>query len=475
MKQIAIVHYNTPELTEAAILSVRKHTTVPYVFYILDNSDARPFKKKMKGVKVFDNTKGKIIDFETELAKYPDRNIPLGKASNDGSFKHIISVQKLFELVPEGFILMESDVLIRKNFDFLWNEKYAACGKVEWYRGRRQEHDRLLPWLCYLNVPLLVKHGARYFDPDRCWNLYPDINDAKHNYWDTGSTVLADIIKTKPALWARFYKELDQYFVHYHGGSWRKDVESQKVWLEQYRELWYTPENKNAKIFICTHKDFDCPVHNDVYQIIDARKTNKDIAPNGLRGSFYSEILTYQRMAERKKLPKIVGFCGWRKYFNFMDNVPELSDYKCIVSANLPLGEMTMRDQYASFSNVEDLDILTGIIDKHNKKFSEAWHKALEAHTLHPYSMFVMPADDFRCMMEVVTELLAKWVLKVGKDIEGRIAADPKKYHVGEHPVWTPEYQYRIGGELGERIISAWIDWQFPNATQMPVNITAEK
>lgn len=474
-KTVAIVHFNTPELTEAGIKSLRKHTKVNYDIVVFDNSTKRPFKVKMDGVRVIDNTKGKIIDFEAELAKYPNRNIQLGIASNDGSFKHILTVQKLWELIPEGFILMESDVLIRKNIDFLWDEKYAATGRGEWFRGRRQEHDRLYPFLCYMNVPLLVANGARYFDPERCWNLYPDINDTEHNYWDTGACLLDDIIKTKPALHAKLYPDLFSYFDHYVGGSWRKDdVENQKAWLEERKDLWYTPENKDAKIYICAHKDFDCPVHNKVYEIVDARKTDGDMAPDGLKGLFYSEILTYQRIAAKKTLHKTIGFCGWRKYFHWMDNVPEL-DGKVMVSQNLQLGDMTMRDQYDSFSNVEDIDILTDIIDTHHKEFSKAWHQALESHMLHPYSMFVMPSDKFREMMKLISDLLKRWVKKVGKDIEGRIAADPQKYHVGEDPVWTPEYQYRIGGELGERIISAWIDWQFPDAEQVPVTITSER
>lgn len=473
-KTVAIVHFNTPELTEAGIKSLRKHTAVNYDVVVFDNSDKRPFKKKMAGMKVIDNTKGQVIDFEKELAKYPDRNIPLGAASNDGSFKHILSVQKLWELVPDGFILMESDVLIRKNIDFLWDEKWAATGRGEWFHGRRQEHDRLYPFLCYMNVPMLVANGARYFDPERCWNLYPGLNDPR-NYWDTGACLLDDIIKTKPALKARLFPDLFSYFDHYVGGSWRgNDLENQLAWLEQRRDLWYMPENKSAKIYICAHKDFDCPVHNKVYEIVDARKKDGDMAPNGLRGLFYSEILTYQRIAAKRTLPKTVGFCGWRKYFEWMDNVPELEG-KAMVSEKMYLGGMTMREQYASFSNVEDLDILTDIIDKSYAAFSEAWHKALESKYLHPYSMFIMQSDKFRFMMRLVSDLLKRWVNQVGTDIEGRIAADPKKYHVGECPVWTEDYQYRIGGELGERIISAWIDWQLPDAEEVKVKITSER
>ena len=70
-KQVAIIHFNTPELTEAAILSLRKQTGMRYDVTVFDNSDRRPFTPKMEGVTVVDNTKGQVIDFEKELEKYP--------------------------------------------------------------------------------------------------------------------------------------------------------------------------------------------------------------------------------------------------------------------------------------------------------------------------------------------------------------------------------------------------------------------
>ena len=251
-KEIAIVHFNTPELTEAAIRSVRKHCTTDYHFTILDNSDKRPFNRRMRGVKVIDNTKGQIIDFEKELAKYPDKEWEMAKLSNHGSAKHIMSVQKLWELLPDGFILMESDVLITKNFDFLWNEDFAACGKVQYFRNRRKEKDRLLPWLCYMNVPKLTANGARYFDQMRCWNLQPG-EDNPGNHWDTGACLLDDIRKTKPALVCRCYPNLDNYYLHYNGGSWRvNDLEQQLAWLNLHRELWEMEAPVDSKdVAIC--------------------------------------------------------------------------------------------------------------------------------------------------------------------------------------------------------------------------------
>ena len=120
-KTIAIIHFNTPELTEACIMSIRKHGC-EWPVVVFDNSadltvpagtggnpkempiKARPFKRKMKGVRVINNTKGQVIDFDKFLAQYPDRNSTLGvwKSSVWGSAKHIVTVQKLWELLPDG-------------------------------------------------------------------------------------------------------------------------------------------------------------------------------------------------------------------------------------------------------------------------------------------------------------------------------------------------------------------------------------
>lgn len=238
-KTIAIVHYNTPELTEAAILSMRKQAKEDYQVVIFDNSNERPFKRRMRGVKVINNTNGQLINFDEELAKYPDREPKYAMRSNFGSFKHILTVQKLWELIPESFILMESDVLIKKPFDFIWDEQFAAVGRIQWHQpGNLCDVPRLLPLLCYMNVPLLTANGARYFDPMRCWALQKGVM-VRGNWYDTGASLLEDIVRTKPALVCRNYKTLPECYIHYHGGSWRQNnVEEQKAWLEEHKDLW---------------------------------------------------------------------------------------------------------------------------------------------------------------------------------------------------------------------------------------------
>ena len=238
-KEVAIVHFNTPELTEALVKSIRKHGGEEYHINIFDNSDERPFKKRMKGVKIFDNTKGQYIDFEAELAKFPNKQEHVRKSSNFASTKHQLSVQKLFELIPQGFVLIDSDILIKQNIDFMWNEQYAAVGSVQRHQPNyKAEINRLLPMLCYLNVPLLTANGAKYFDEKRTFGLLPKELD-RNNWYDTGAVILEDIRRTKPQLVALIYNNLTGCYAHYVHGSWKKnDKENQLKWLEARKNLW---------------------------------------------------------------------------------------------------------------------------------------------------------------------------------------------------------------------------------------------
>ena len=200
MKQtIAIIHFNTPELTEACILSLRK-TGCAWPVILLDNSDKRPFTKKMNGVKVLDNTRQQLIDFDTELEKFPDRIVEHAIQSNFGSMKHCMSVQYLWDAIPDGFILLESDTIVKKDIRPLWQEEYSDVGEIRRYPGHEYPvADRLLPFLLYMNVPKLKAAGARFYDPKRCWMLQGDINNAA-NWFDTGACLLDDVRKMKPQL-----------------------------------------------------------------------------------------------------------------------------------------------------------------------------------------------------------------------------------------------------------------------------------
>ena len=108
-KTVVIIHFNTPELTEAAIRSLRKHGGEDYKVVVFDNSTdvdfpsidglpsrkmkARPFvvprgkaREVLGDVKVINNRKGKVIDFQKLLAEYEawccERDYPQEQAAD---------------------------------------------------------------------------------------------------------------------------------------------------------------------------------------------------------------------------------------------------------------------------------------------------------------------------------------------------------------------------------------------------------
>ena len=241
-KVVAIVNYNTPELTEAAILSVRKHGGEDYKVVVFDNSDERPFKKRMKGVKVINNTKGQVIDFEKELAKFPDKSVSSGTHGKCwfGSDKHMMSVQKLWELLPNGFLLMDSDILLKQNVDFMFMWDQCCCGHVQevFKAVNPYRIERLVPMLLWINVPMCVNGGARFFDPERTWFLLPGDKKNKNNWYDTGASFLEDIKTKKPACHGKRI-DIRPLMVHLQAGSWLKyDDKKHKEFLERYKDLW---------------------------------------------------------------------------------------------------------------------------------------------------------------------------------------------------------------------------------------------
>ena len=240
-RTVAIVHYNTPELTECTIRSLRKHGGEDYKVVVFDNSDERPFKKRMKGVKRIDNTKSQIIDFDKELAKYPNKDKSLGVdgACFFGSDKHMMTIQKLFELIPEGFLLMDSDILIKASVDFMFQPDRTAVGHVQTSQTSRNPFgiERLMPILCYINVPLCRKVGLDYFDPKRAWGLQSGGKSNRNNWYDTGASFLEDIKKHPGGTLGRRI-DIRPLMEHLKSGSWRHSLKQQGDWLKKFENLW---------------------------------------------------------------------------------------------------------------------------------------------------------------------------------------------------------------------------------------------
>ena len=120
-KNIVIIHRNTPKQTECLVRSINRYMSDAKIT-IFDNSDTQPFVYKCPNLSVIDNTKGKIIDFEKFLKKYPNRNKSNGRVNNFASAKHCYTVEKLIGMFDEGFVLLDSDTIVKKDLSDLFDD-----------------------------------------------------------------------------------------------------------------------------------------------------------------------------------------------------------------------------------------------------------------------------------------------------------------------------------------------------------------
>lgn len=207
MRDIAIVYFNTLELTTALVKSILKFSPGNRII-IFDNSDRIPFPE-MEGVIVLDNTKGQLVDFEAMKARYPNSR---ETAYYQASAKHIASVDYLFDVCPNGFMLMDSDILLKKDINPLFDDAVAWTGMREdppnWF-----SMERLAPYLLWINVPLCRKHGVRFWHERKVYKLSHD----GAPFYDTGASFYEDC--NKAGLEGRKIN-IYEYIIHFGSASY---------------------------------------------------------------------------------------------------------------------------------------------------------------------------------------------------------------------------------------------------------------
>lgn len=235
---VCIVHYNTPKLTYYCIRSLMKHSEIGRII-IFDNSDRLPFMSKNKQfvadhsrlIEVIDNTHGQVIDFDKWLASFPDKEPSPG--NNYGSAKHCYTVQWLVDNAGSPFILMDSDVLIRRDIAPFWQHKDCAwVGEIGENVRERFGYDihKLQPFFCFINAPMMKQKGITYFNASYMWNLTTE--KPNHRY-DTGAWFLRAVSEANlPTHELR----LSDYILHLAHASWRN--RNPFDWLNRHKDLW---------------------------------------------------------------------------------------------------------------------------------------------------------------------------------------------------------------------------------------------
>lgn len=233
----------------------------------------------------------------------------------------------------------------------------------------------------------------------------------------------------------------------------------------------------DLNIFICTHQDFEKAVSDSCYKVVDIRESAIR-EYRSLDDKFYSELLAVYNVGKRWNLPKYIGFCHYRRYFSFMDDIPNMdmifSRCDAIVANPLVL-DMSVREQYAKYHNIEDLEIVEGIIKEKYQDYYGSCETILNGNTFIPYNMFIMKTEMFPEYIEFVFGVLDEYLNVVGTDIVKRIEDNKDKYLKDFEPNNTIEYQYRIGGYLAERLTNIFIMRRLNKIMLCDVIITENK
>ena len=231
-----------------------------------------------------------------------------------------------------------------------------------------------------------------------------------------------------------------------------------------------------TKIYIATHADFDCPVANPVYEILDSRNLFvDDRVENGIDALFYSELASYKYVADHYELPEYIGFCGYRKYYSFMNDVPDIpsliKEHGCIATDPWPLGRNVYK-HYAKCFCFSDMDITKAIVQGSYPWLYPSFTKMLSSDWLYTCNMFIMRKDDFLKLIGVVFDVLDKLVDVYDGKILERINSHQRLYLNKRGVAGTAAHQFRIGGNIGERVVSAYIMHRYPDVKTYPIVFT---
>ena len=258
--------------------------------------------------------------------------------------------------------------------------------------------------------------------------------------------------------------------------------------------------NENLDIFILTYKDFKQQVSDNVYKVVscvddkinttlpvlyDTEKSNNE---NGIEdtitdwNSFYSELTMTYWLWKNHQLKDYVGICQYRRYFQFMDDIPNMDEIFKEHDAILPTPyqfQGNVKAHYFTYHNILDLDIMLEVIDELYPQYKEEADIVMKGNTFYPCNMLIMKKQDFKKYCEFVFNVIDGYLDKLNveylEDIEKRVKNDWSNYHKPFYPNNTVWYQMRIGGFLAERLLNIFAKYHFKNVMHVPIVITEEK
>lgn len=214
-------------------------------------------------------------------------------------------------------------------------------------------------------------------------------------------------------------------------------------------------------IYVCSHKDFSPIVDSDCYCNIDSRNINEKYF--GLDDKFWSEFFHFFYAFDNCEIGKYIGFCHYRRYFSFMNNVPDMdnifSKHDIILGYPLTFSE-GVYNQYRFYHNKNDIDLVGEVIKDNFSDYYDSFNQVMVSNCFYKCNIFIMKKEDFFKYISFIKGVIGEYLKRIGGNFDLYFKRNEKNYKRQNYPI---AYQYRLGGFLGERLTNVFVKKWFNN------------
>ena len=220
-------------------------------------------------------------------------------------------------------------------------------------------------------------------------------------------------------------------------------------------------------IYVCCHKDYeDVGINNPVYKLISDKNIKNNTALDFIKSDGFLDNRMWSEMTQIYyiwKHPELqadwIGLSHYRRYFEFMNDIPELT--KPVIAKHI-LNPYNNYAQYDVCHNSTDLLLTLNIIGKKKPEYYGAFIAMMDSHKYFPYNMFILPKDLFNEYCEFVFEILEEFdkAINVNNNYINmiqRIGKYREKYvEKSGYPSNDFGYQARLFGFIAERLTTVF-------------------
>lgn len=195
----------------------------------------------------------------------------------------------------------------------------------------------------------------------------------------------------------------------------------------------------------------------------------------------YSECARIHALWKHYPLPKYVGFNHYRRYFDFMENVPDLDEIfkeHDLIYQEFNIGWPSILVNYRACHCEKDLMRCIKIIKEKYPSFSEDADFVLENKFFVPCNVFITTREMFCDWCEFVFGVLDEYNNEMGfatdLDVYNHVVNHMPDYVDGKGglPNSSTEYQTRIHAFLSERLSSIFFHRMSKNPYSIDIVLT---